>query len=123
MGKLFYANNDNAVEIEDALLAHLQVVASTKLRRSESFTLTMRRSSVPSAGRETLWLQPSIPLRFTFDSAEPVQLNPALLRNLADMANSSAGLTVDLDSAAAELTEHVAPARARRVQPALSRVA
>lgn len=122
MGQLFYANSDAAVEIDDTLLAHLQVVASTKLRRSESFTLTMRRSSVPSAGRETLWLQPSIPLRFQFESAEPVRLDPALLRSLADMANSSAGLTVDLDSAT-ELPTHVAPPRTRRAQPALSRVA
>ena len=122
MGKLFYANSAAAVEIDDTLLAHLQVVTSTKLRRSESFTLTMRRSTVPSAGRETLWLQPSIPLRFQFDSAEPVQLNPALLRSLADMANSSGGLTVDLDSAV-EAAAPVAPPRARRTQPALSRVA
>jgi hypothetical protein len=120
MGQLFYANTATAIEIDDALLAHLQVVTATKLRRSESFTLTVRRSTDPAAGRETLWLQPSIPLRFQFASAEPVQLNPALLRKLADMANSSAGLSVDLDSALESV--QVAPGT-RRPQPALSRVA
>jgi hypothetical protein len=49
-----------------------------------------------------------------------VQLNPALLRKLADMANSSAGLSVDLDSALEAV--QVAPGT-RRPQPALSRVA
>lgn len=121
MGQLFYATFDTAVEIDDTLLAHLQVVASTKLRRSESFTLTLRHSAGAASGRETLWLQPSIPLRFQFDSAEPVRLDPAVLRGLAEMANSSAGLTVDLDPAA-ELPAQVA-ARTRRPQPALSRVA
>jgi hypothetical protein len=121
MGQLFYANAATAVEIDDTLLAHLQVVAATKLRRSESFTLTLRRSSGADAGRETLWLQPSIPLRFQFDSAEPVKLDPAVLRGLADMANSSAGLTVDLDNTA-ELPVRVS-SRTRNTQPALSRVA
>ncbi|MBZ4487705.1 hypothetical protein LQ938_02640 [Microbacterium sp. cx-55] len=121
MGQLFYANTDTAVEIDDTLLAHLQVVASTKLRRSESFTLTLRRTVGGKAGRETLWLQPSIPLRFQFESAEPVRLDPAVLRGLAEQANSTAGLTVDLD-AAGELPAQMST-RSRRPQPALSRVA
>lgn len=97
MGQLYYANSGSAIELPDDLLAHLKVVAATKLRRQESFTLTIRGTE----GRETIWLQPSIPLRFVFQSAEPTTLDPALLQRLAESASSSAGVTVSPESDAA----------------------
>ncbi|WZH37094.1 MAG: hypothetical protein PIR02_00190 [Microbacterium enclense] len=111
MGQLFYATSTESIEIPDRVLAHLKVVVTTKLRRSESFTLSWTHVD-GDAGRSTLWLQPSIPLRFAFDSAEPETLNATVLKNMADMANSSAGLVVDLS---AEIPAHDAasPAPAR----------
>ncbi|MDF2991068.1 MAG: hypothetical protein K0S37_1582 [Microbacterium sp.] len=102
MGTLFYATSTESIEIPDRVLAHLKVVVTTKLRRSESFTLSWTHVD-GAVGRTTLWLQPSIPLRFAFDSVEPETLNATVLKNMADMANSSAGLVVDL---AAEIPAH-----------------
>ncbi|TLF33279.1 hypothetical protein, partial [Microbacterium sp. 5K110] len=91
MGSLYYGTSADPIRIPDRLLSHLKVVTATKLRRSESFTLSWTHVD-GSPGRSTLWLQPAIPLRFVFDSAEPEQLNAQILKDMADMANSSAGL-------------------------------
>jgi hypothetical protein len=112
MGHLFYGTSTESIQIPDRLLSHLKVVATTKLRRSESFTVTWAHVD-GAPGRSTLWLQPAIPLRFVFDSAEPESLNATALKNMADMANSSAGLVIDLTAEipAAEITSRPAPAR------------
>ncbi|MCJ1709326.1 hypothetical protein [Microbacterium sp. VKM Ac-2923] len=95
MGHLYYGTSTESIRIPDRLLSHIKVVATTKLRRSESFTLNWTHVD-GAPGRSTLWLQPAIALRFVFDSAEPESLDTTTLKNMADMANSSAGLTVDL---------------------------
>lgn len=120
MGHLFYSTSTEPIRIPDRLLSHLKVVATTKLRRSESFTLSWTHVD-GTPGRSTLWLQPAIPLRFVFDSAEPESLNAATLKDMADMANSSAGLVVDLK---AEIPAAGAPARSvpsRSAAPAAAR--
>lgn len=96
MGHLYYGTSTESILIPDRLLSHLKVVTTTKLRRSESFTLSWTHVD-GTPGRSTLWLQPAIPLRFVFDSAEPETLNATVLKNMADLANSSAGLVVDLN--------------------------
>jgi hypothetical protein len=94
MAYLFYGNGVEPIEMPDRLLAHIKVVVATKLRRGESFTLSWRHPH--EAGRTTIWLQPAIPLRFVFSSSEPEILDPAWLKELANAANSSRGLNVDL---------------------------
>ncbi|SDO46380.1 hypothetical protein SAMN04487848_1013 [Microbacterium sp. ru370.1] len=98
MGSLFYGSSERAIEIPDRILAHVKVVIATKLRRGESFTMSWRHPSGESAGRSTIWIQPSIPLRFVFGSVEPEMLDPALLQTYANSSNSSSGLTVDLET-------------------------
>lgn len=112
MGHLFYGTSTESIQIPDRLLAHIKVVVTTKLRRSESFTLSWTHVD-GTPGRSTLWLQPAIPLRFVFDSAEPEALSSSTLKNMADMANSSAGLTVDLtaDIPTTEAAPRAVPAR------------
>lgn len=100
MGHLFYGSSECPIRIPDRVLAHIKVVLATKLRRGESFTLSWRHPEGETAGRSTLWIQPSIPLRFVFTSVEPDALDPELLQRYANSANSSGGLTVDLDEMA-----------------------
>ena len=99
MGQLFYGDTEQPIHIPDRLLAHLRAVITTKLRRSESFTLSWRHADDDPEGRSTIWLHCSIPLRFVFTSVEPEQLDPELLRELARSANTSAGLAIDLEPA------------------------
>lgn len=97
MGHLFYGNDGDPIVIPDRLLAHVKVVIATKLRRSESFTLSWRHADDAAPGRTTIWLQPAIPLRFVFDVAEAEVLDQALLQVLAKGANSSNGLVIDVE--------------------------
>ncbi|MCM3500637.1 hypothetical protein M3667_01935 [Microbacterium sp. P26] len=112
MGHLYYGTATESIQIPDRLLSHLKVVVTTKLRRSESFTLSWTHVD-GTPGRSTLWIQPAIPMRFVFDSAEPETLNATVLKNMADMANSSAGLVVDLngDIPTSEASPRVSPSR------------
>lgn len=96
MGQLYYGNSDTRIEMPDRLLAHLKVVMATKLRRNESFMLSWSNGA-DLDGRSSIWLQPSIPLRFVFDSADMEVLNPQTVREMANAASSSAGLVVALD--------------------------
>ena len=95
MGALYYGTDSEPIEISDRLLAHIKVVVISKLRRSERFTLSWASPSGSGGGRATLWLDPSIPLRFVFDSAEA--LDPVLLHELAHQASSVRGLVIELD--------------------------
>lgn len=91
VGTLFYGGA-TPIEIEDRMLAHLKVVVVTKLRRSESFTVSWRHLDGTPTGRSTIWLHPSIPLRFTFDESEPGELNRDWIEALASSANSTGGI-------------------------------
>jgi hypothetical protein len=94
MGSLFYGNTREPIEIPDRMLAHLKVVAATKLRRGESFTFTWQHAD--GAGRSTIWMQPAIALRFVFDSVEPEMLDSGYLKELAEQASSAHGVNVTL---------------------------
>ncbi len=94
MGTIYYGGSATPIHIEDRALAHVKVVVATKLRRGESFTLSWRHPDEETRGRSTIWLHPSIPLRFVFDEPEPPTLSRAWLENLARTANSSGGITL-----------------------------
>lgn len=87
MGTLKYANVDAAIEIDDEILVHLRAVTVTKLRRNESFALTIPLSDDLS---ETIWIHPSIPIQFVI--TEDLALHRPLLADMMDAANSALGL-------------------------------
>ena len=95
MGKLYFGNSAEPIVMPDRLLAHVKVVIATKLRRSESFTLSWQHPDDAVGARSTIWIQPSIPLRFVFTTAEAETLDPGFLKELANAANASGGLTID----------------------------
>ena len=93
MGRQDYGNVSEGIDVDDVDLAHLRMVAMTKLRRSEGFSLTF---SSPTQGRTALWVHCAIPLRFEFDSAEPIRLEPVRVNELAQAAASAAGIVMEL---------------------------
>ena len=96
MGHLKYANNAAPIEMADEMLAHLRAVTMTKLRRGESFALTL-----PTEGHafETLWIHASIPIQFALDAN--IQLQRPLLTSMMEAASSSSGLDLVDDRLAA----------------------
>ena len=108
MGTMYYGGTAMPIQIDDRALAHLKVVVATKLRRNESFTLSWPHPDGEPEGRSTLWIHPSIPLRFVFDDREPGPLSREWIEELAQSANSSGGITL--------VAEHVDEPRPGRQQ-------
>lgn len=96
MGTLFYGSMCEPIVIPDTLLAHLQVVTTTKLRRGESFPLSWLHPAGQPGGRTTIWLQPSIPLRFELDTRDAVRIDTGMLQRFAQSASSTWGLVIEL---------------------------
>jgi len=92
MGTLHY---DGAkFEMEDRLLAHLQVIISMKLRRSESFFLSWVRPHAEGGGRHAIWIGDGVPLRLHFAGSRPPIINRDWAETMALAANSSQGLII-----------------------------
>lgn len=92
MGELYYGNSPEPIVIEDRALAHLKVVIATKLRRNESFTLSWKYPVDDTPGRTTVWLHPSIPLRFVFHEVDAPELSSEWISAMAHSANTSGGI-------------------------------
>ena len=91
MGMLSYGSPPAHIELDDRVLAHLQTVVTSKLRREEKFTLSWQNGD---GGHSTIWLHPSIPLRFDFVCDTSTPLNHAWLEALMVSANSNGGLHI-----------------------------
>ena len=94
MGRLYYGTQAEAVELDDRALMHLQLVILTKLRRSEQFAFTWDRPIDQGSGRQTLWVEPSIPLRFVYERRTSGDFNREWVDRLMGSANGPNGLTV-----------------------------
>ncbi|UOQ90532.1 hypothetical protein MUN74_06355 [Agromyces endophyticus] len=92
MGTLYYGDSQTPIGIEDRALAHLKVALITKLRRGESFTLSWQHHDDEPRGRSTIWVHPSIPMRFVFDTPERPELNKEWINDLMVSANSTGGV-------------------------------
>jgi len=92
VGTLYYGDSGTPIGIEDRALAHLKIAITTKLRRGESFTLSWQHADDQPRGRSTLWLHPSIPLRFVFDEPVAPELSRSWIEELMRSANSTGGI-------------------------------
>ncbi|QLD10929.1 DUF7882 family protein [Microbacterium oleivorans] len=91
MGKLIYEGSVSA-EFEDRLLAHIQFVTQSKLRRGEPFILTWTDHLSLGGGRSSVWIHPHASLLFKFHGSRVPELNPHWLTALSSAANSPRGL-------------------------------
>jgi hypothetical protein len=98
MGRLIY-DNTTAVEFDDRLLAHLQLVIGTKLRRGEAFYLNWTDDTSIGDGRNAIWLHPAIPIRLKFDGSRRPTLNMAWINVLMISASSTEGLRLTAEPA------------------------
>lgn len=92
MGQLHY--DGKAITIEDRVLAHLQIVIVNRLRRRESFTVSWLNSLSIGDGRGSIWVDPAIPLRFSFSGSRVPSIDPGWITSLERTASSSTGLIV-----------------------------
>jgi hypothetical protein len=94
VGSLVYGSASIELKFEDRVLAHLQVVMSTKLRRGESFFFSWFDDPTVGDGRSSLWIDPAIPLYFRYEGSQQPALNKAWLEEMAISAGSNQGLVL-----------------------------
>lgn len=90
MGSLLYGAPAETFTLDDRTLAHVELVIVAKLRRNESFALSI---SPDEGGRVTVWVSPSSTMTFKFDETEHA-INRSWLEILLDSANTTSGLRV-----------------------------
>jgi hypothetical protein len=90
MGHLHY--DGHSYQFPDRVLAHLQIVISIKLRRRENFVLNWVADSGLASGREGIWIDNGIPLRFSYEESGVPSINVAWVEALTVGAGRSAGL-------------------------------
>ena len=90
MGSLHYGSPPASFELDDRTLAHVELVVIAKLRRNESFALTI---DGPKDGRSTVWVSTASVLRFEFGTSTH-EINREWLEELIDSANTTAGMRI-----------------------------
>lgn len=95
MGRLHYG--DSSFEMEDRLLAHLQLIIGVKLRRGENFFMSWRADESSGFGRHAVWVDNGVPIHCQYDAAVPVELNLAWAERLADLASKGGGLIIQAE--------------------------
>jgi len=94
MGKLYYGAARFEIEFDDRVLAHLQLVMTGKLRRSEGFLLSWGTPAERGSGRSMVWIHPATDLHFQFAGSGRPAVNRDWLERLAVLANTATGLYV-----------------------------
>ncbi|MBI5161982.1 MAG: ATP-dependent DNA ligase [Micrococcales bacterium] len=92
MGKLLYGSMKSEIQMDDRVLAHLQAVFSSKLRRGEGFFLNWKDDPGIGDGQSAAWIGPGIPVFFKYYGSRPIELNRQWLETLTMSANSNGGL-------------------------------
>jgi len=72
--------------------------------------MTWRHPSGTGEGRTSIWMQPAIPLKFVFDSAEAQQLDPDYLHKLAREASTATGVLIESEDREPQLVPARVPA-------------
>ena len=91
MGAFHYGSPAATFELDDRVLAHLELVMMAKLRRQESFSFALAEDD--GSRRQAMWISPLVALRFSYVAPMP-EINKKWLQDLVDTANSPGGLRV-----------------------------
>jgi hypothetical protein len=98
MGSLSYpARGSSPIEIDDRVLAHLQVVIGSKLRQRQSFFLSWVEDLAKGSGRVSIWIDPDIQLMFTYETCARHRINRPWLESMMASANSANGLLMGVE--------------------------
>ncbi len=95
MGTLFYGSGRLPVLIDDVVLAHIQALIASKLRRHEGFLLSWNDAMSVGNGRSSVWVHPGTDLHFKFDGGKPPAIDQALFAEMAHAANGPRGLVLE----------------------------
>jgi hypothetical protein len=92
MGTLNYGTW--AVEFDDRLLTHLQIVIVNRLRHGDPLLMSWIDSTTIGDGRSSIWLTNAIPVYFKFSGSRIPAVDEDWIRTLSASAAASTGLLV-----------------------------
>ncbi|MGO4691624.1 DUF7882 family protein [Glaciibacter sp. 2TAF33] len=95
MGKLHYGNQ--SFDMDDRLLAHLQLIIGIKLRRGENFFMAWKAPASAGEGRRAVWIDNGVPIHMEYSGGRLPKMNMAWAEKLADAANKGGGLMIMAD--------------------------
>jgi hypothetical protein len=110
MGRLIYGARGVHIEMDDLLLAHLQVLTISKLRRGEAFSLSWTEEIEGTDAARSIWLHQQVELLWEYDGVRPTKLDPRQLENMATQSASNGGLNVGDEAHNPPVEETVSPA-------------
>jgi hypothetical protein len=84
--------DDEEFDFDDRVLAHLQIVISTKLRRHEDFFLSWVMPIERGSGRHAIWIDNGIPLHFFYNGSRPAAINREWIDELLLSSTKAGGL-------------------------------
>jgi hypothetical protein len=90
VGALYYDGEE--FELDDRILTHLQIVISTKLRRGEDFFLSWQVPAERGSGRNALWIDNGVPIRFFYSGSRNVAVNREWVEAMIMGAGRASGL-------------------------------
>jgi hypothetical protein len=99
MGKLTYGAIQREIVMDDNLLAHIEVVVLSRLRRNNAFALRWTETVEGSTDvRRTIWVHQGSDLYFEYETPTQGELDHQLLDKLAKSADSNAGINLRMDA-------------------------
>lgn len=101
MGTLHYGTT--SFEMDDRLLAHLQLIIGVKLRRGEPFFMSWKAKASTGHGRHAVWIDNGVAIHCEYAGGTQPQLNMAWAERLADLASKGGGLIVQAEDVPMDL--------------------
>jgi hypothetical protein len=90
--------------MDDRILAHLQVVITTKLRRNEPFLIRWERPAEMGSGRGGFWIHPGCDLTFEYEGNREPSLDHEELDRMMVAASVNAGIRITGEQRSWDLT-------------------
>ncbi|MEJ3404084.1 hypothetical protein WDJ51_05020 [Rathayibacter sp. YIM 133350] len=93
MGTLFY--DHEGFEFEDRVLAHLQLVLTTKLRRHEPFVLSWLQPFELGSGRRALWIDNGVGIHYAYSGSRTPTINREWVEQLMTASGRPGGVFLE----------------------------
>ncbi|MBO1902714.1 hypothetical protein J4H92_12230 [Leucobacter weissii] len=93
MGTLIYGGSSR-FDLDDRTLEHVKVVVVARLRKRESFMLSLPQRGPFAVGSSSVWISPDVPIGFQFSSSRAGPLSRRWIQALMAMSYAPGGLAV-----------------------------
>ncbi|WP_157496952.1 DUF7882 family protein [Leifsonia sp. Leaf264] len=94
MSSMFYGETGTEIVVADSVIVHLRAAITEKLRRNERFLLSWHEPDVVGDGTSSVWLDPSIPLRYHVDHGVDATVDPGVVEEMILAASTDEGLVI-----------------------------